>query len=119
MPHDAFREITGVPAAIVSAAASLLGIGLLIAWSEQLSRRQLVLIIASGLTSAAFVPPFVVGWITHTSAAAWLPAHEYLYSAAGFLSGLVGVKLVAAILAFASGVEGAAGRAGDRIGGEK
>lgn len=119
MPHDVVKTVQEVPAAIISAAASLLGIGLLIAWSDQLSRRQLVLIISSGLTSAAFVPPFLVGWITHTSASDWLPAAEYLYSAAGFLCGLVGVKLVAAILAFASGVEGAAGRAGDRIGGEK
>lgn len=119
MPHEVVKDLAGVPSAIVSAAASLLGIGLLIAWSDQLSRRQLVLIISSGLVSAAFVPPFAVSWLMHTSAAEWLPDSSYLYSAAGFLSGLVGVKLVAAILAFAGGLEGAAGRAGDRIGGDK
>lgn len=111
---DALRD---TPDWLLGAGASLVGIGILIMWESPLTPRRLALVVASGLACALMFPPFAAAAAHAYVDAKFLPGDEYIYAASGFVFGLLGVRAVAALLAFGDGMRAGAKRRGDRIAG--
>lgn len=121
MPHETAKHLTDMPAGLISMICSLFGIGLLIAWGKTFTRREQILALGSGLATAAFLPAFLIPWLLHTvspDTLDWLPSASLLYGVSGFLSGALGIKVIAAVFAFGDKLPKLGEKAANRIGGE-
>ena len=122
MPHEAAKTFAELPGHIISMVFSLLGIGFLIAWGRPLTKREQALTICAGIVCAAALPMILVPWLFHAvspETLEWLPPIGFFYAVGGFVSGAIGIKVIAALFAFSDKLPSIAERTADRIGGDK
>jgi len=82
---------------VVSLIAGFLGVVIVLANLQEMTRRQMVAVAASGLACAYFLTPVALAWIKVT--AGGLPNDEAVTGAIGLVLGIVGINVTGALMA--------------------
>ena len=81
----------------VSMIAGFLGVVIVLANLAEMTRRQMVVVAASGLACAYFFTPVALSWLK--SSVGWLPGDEAVSGALGLILGITGINLTGALMA--------------------
>ena len=79
----------------IIAAAGFLGSLITLSAMPELTKRQMILAVISGIAFAFWGTPIITAWIFTTNSASWLPTGGSVEGLVGLLLGMGGIHLVA------------------------